>query len=104
MSVLRNVLIEENERLEKNIHAYEEILSKLPKGSIVVRKIRNHYFVYRNVRIDHRVISIYIGKKGSAKVEEQILLRKEYLRTKRNLQLANEEFKKLSKALKVYKK
>jgi hypothetical protein len=104
MSVLRNVLIEEKERLEKNIHAYEEILSKLPKGSIVVRKIRNHYFVYRNVRLDHRVKSIYLGIKGSVQVDEQILLRKEYLRIKRNLQLANEEMKKLSRALKVYER
>jgi hypothetical protein len=104
MSVLRNVLIEEKERLEKNIHAYEEILSKLPKGSIVVRKIRNHYFVYRNFRLDHRVKSIYLGKKGSSEVDEQILLRNEYLRIKRNLQLANEEFKKLSRALKVYER
>jgi hypothetical protein len=104
MSVLRNVLIEEKERLEKNIHAYEEILSKLPKGSIVARKIRNHYFVYRNVRIGQRVKSIYLGIKGSVQVDEQILLRNEYLRIKKNLQLANEEFKKLSRALKVYER
>jgi hypothetical protein len=104
MSVLKNVLIEEKDRLEKNIHAYEEILSKLPKGSIVIRNIHNHYFVYRNIRLNHQVKSIYLGKKGSVKVDEQILLRKEYLRIKRNLQLANEEFKKLSRALKVYER
>lgn len=104
MSVLKNVLIEEKERLEKNIYAYSEILSKLPKGSIVVRKIGKNAFVYRNFRAHDHVRSLYLGKKGSPKVEEEILLRKEYMRIKRNLQLANLEFKKISKALKVYER
>lgn len=104
MSVLSNILIEEKERLEKNIHAYEEIFSKLPKGSIVIRKFKNHFFVYRNIRLKDRVKSIYLGKKGSAKVEEQILLRNEYLRMKRNIQVAKQELKKLSKAIKVYER
>jgi hypothetical protein len=43
MSVLKNILIEEKERLERNIRSYEEILSKLPKGNLIFRKIRNHF-------------------------------------------------------------
>lgn len=104
MSILSNILIEEKERLEKNIHAYEEILSKLPKGSIVMRKIKNHFFVYRNVRLKDRVKSMYLGKIGSSVVEEQILLRNEYIRIKHNLQVANQEYKKLLKAIKLYER
>ena len=104
MSVLKNVLIEEKERLEKNIVAYFDLLSKLPKGSIFVRHIGKHAFVYRNLRLKNHVRSIYLGKKGMPKVEEQILLRKEYMRIKSNLRLANEELKKLGKALKVYER
>ncbi len=104
MSVLKNILIEEKERLERNIRSYEEILSKLPKGNLIFRKIRNHFFVYRNVRLKHQIKTTYIGKKGSTKVVEQILLRKEYLRIKRNLHVANEEYKKLSRALRVYER
>ena len=104
MSVLKNVLIEEKKRLEKNVLAYREILSGLPRGSIVVRHIGKNAFVYRNFRENKSIRSIYLGKKGLPKVEEQLLLRKEYMRIKKNLQLANKELRKLGKALKVYER
>jgi hypothetical protein len=75
MSVLKNILMEEKERLEKNISVYRDLVNKLPKGSIVVRHIGKNAFVYRNLRIKKLVQSIYLGKKGMPKVEEQLLLR-----------------------------
>jgi hypothetical protein len=102
MSVLENVLIEEKERLEKNINAYLAMLAKLPQGSIVIRHVGHHQFVYRNLRMKNKIQSIYLGKIESAKVEEQILLRKEYLRIKENIKKAKSEYMKLKKALRAY--
>jgi hypothetical protein len=104
MSVLLQVLLEEKERLEKNIFAYEEKLKQLPKGSIVVRKIRDHFFVYRTIRVDQKIKSLYLGKKGLPFVEEQILLRSEVKRIKSNLKIAMSEYLKLKKALKAYER
>jgi 5-bromo-4-chloroindolyl phosphate hydrolysis protein len=104
MSVLKSVLIEEKERLEKKVLSYLDLLSQLPKGSIFVRYIGKNAFVYRNVRVKNHIRSIYLGKKDLPKVEEQLLLRKEYIRIKRNLQVAKEELRKLSKVLKVYER
>jgi hypothetical protein len=102
MSVLENVLIEEKERIEKNINAYLALLAKLPKGSIVIRHVDRHQFVYRNVRMKNKIQSTYLGKKESAKVEEQILLRNEYLRIKENIKKAKSEYLKIIKALKAF--
>lgn len=102
MSVLENVLIEEKERIEKNINAYLAMLAKLPKGSIVIRHFGRHQFVYRNVRMKNKIQSTYLGKKESAKVKEQILLRNEYLRIKENIKKAKSEYMKLKKALRAY--
>jgi hypothetical protein len=102
MSVLENVLIEEKERIKKNINAYLAMLAKLPKGSIVIRHVGRQKFVYRNLRMKNKIRSIYLGKIQSAKVEEQILLRNEYMRIKENIKMAKSEYMKLKKALRAY--
>jgi 23S rRNA A2030 N6-methylase RlmJ len=102
MSVLENVLIEEKQRIEKNINAYFAMLAKLPKGSIVIRYVGHHQFVYRNVRMKNKIQSIYLGKKESIKVKEQIRIRNDYMRIKENIKKAKSEYLKIIKALKAF--
>ena len=104
MSVLESVLKEELERLERNIAAYEEILSPLQKGYIYVQSIRGHSYCYRKWREGKKIKSAYIGEFGSAKAEQA---KKDYSERKRieaNLGTLKKEKIKLEKALSHYKK
>ena len=102
MSVLQGVLLEEIQRLEKNIAHYNEMLKSLPRGSIFIRKMGNSSFVYRRKKEHGKVVSEYLGNSNSEEVKKQIELSQDYKRIKNNLRIANVELGKLRKAYKVY--
>lgn len=102
MSVFEGVIREEIERLSKNILAYKEMLKKLPKGSLYIRKDYNSYFVYRRKREGTKIISEYLGPLESDKAQEEIDKSNEYKRIKNNIKAAEAELKELKRAVKVY--
>ncbi len=102
MSVLQNVLLEEIQRLEKNIKAYETMLSQLPRGTIFIKPIGNSSFVYRKRKEGKKVISEYLGNIRSNKVDKEIEASKEYKRIKNNLSIAKRELEKIRRAYKAY--
>lgn len=102
MSVLQNVLLEEIQRLEKNIKAYETMLSQLPRGTIFIKQIGNSSFVYRKRKEGKKVISEYLGNIRSNKVDKEIEASKEYKRIKNNLSIAKRELEKIRRAYKAY--
>ena len=102
MAVLQGVLLEEINRLEKNINAYEDMLSNLPRGSIFIRQIGNSFFVYRKRKEKGKVISIYLGNLDDEKVKKEIELSQEYKRIKNNIRIARNELNKIRKAYKAY--
>lgn len=104
MSVVQQVLFEEVKRLEKNVSFYKNKLSKLPRGTIFIRKMGNAFFVYRKRKSDGKVITEYIGKKDSDRAYEEIEASKEYKQIKEDLQVASKELEKLKKAYRVYEK
>ena len=61
MSVLQGVLLEEIQRLEKNIESYEIMLSQLPRGTIFIKSIGSSAFAYRKRKEGKKVISEYLG-------------------------------------------
>ena len=65
-------------QIDKNIRKYEERNKTLPKGTIFVRKINKKYYVYRNRKINGKVISKYLGVYGDPKVDEEIKKSKLY--------------------------
>ena len=81
MSVIRNILEEERERLSKLLEKYKKEIEKLPRGSIS-KKIRNgKWYLYRAYREKKSVKFEYIGKESSLKAQEidkQIQKRKKY--------------------------
>ena len=102
MSVLRGVLFEELERLENNKVAYEEMLAKLPRGTIFVRKMGKSSFVYRKRKEQGKVVSEYLGNNTSEKAKQAIEEYNEYRRLRENIRSINCEIVILRKACKLY--
>ena len=102
MSVIQSVLLEEINRLEKNVAHYKDMLSSLPKGSIYIRQMGKSFFVYRRKRENGKVISEYLGNKNNKEVQKQIQLSQEYKRINTNLKQSKIELIKLQKAYRIY--
>ena len=102
MSILQGVLLEEIERLEKNISSYQNMLLSLPRGTIFVRKMGNSSYVYRKKKESGIVVSEYLGNIEDESVKKQIELSNEYKRIHNNLKVAEKELIKLRKAYKAY--
>ena len=102
MSIFEGVIREEIERLSKNILSYKEMLKKLPKGALYIRKDYNSYFVYRRKRQGNKIVSEYLGPLESLKAQEEINKSNEYKRIRNNLRVVNEELKELKRAIKIY--
>ena len=68
---IKPVLKEELENSLKIQKKYEEVLGKLPQGSLVKKKIRNHEYYYLVLRENGKVKFIYKGKKVDPKVIKQ---------------------------------
>ncbi len=90
MSILQDVLEEENQRLLRAKAHYERLLQDLPKGSLSIKK-RTYgeyaYLAYRDA--DKHVVFKYIGKAGSEAVqfvEEQIKKRKQLQEQKKEVE------------------
>lgn len=62
MSMLKSVILKEESRNEKMIVEYTKELNKLPKGSIVPKKINEKTYYYLYFRNGKKVFSKYIGK------------------------------------------
>ena len=65
---IKSVLREE---LDNSLHMqerYEQELSKLPRGSLVKRRIKGHEYYYLVYREDGKVRSVYRGKPDPAEI------------------------------------
>ena len=104
MSVLSGVLIEESERLKRNISHYQKMLNSLPRGSIFIRKMGNSSFAYRKYKENGKVVSVYLGNANLEMVKKQIELCNDYKRIKKNIAIAKNELAKLRKVINFYGK
>ena len=50
MSVYLNSLTEDIDRVRKNIRSYEKKISSYPQGSIMIRKLNGHEYIYLKYR------------------------------------------------------
>lgn len=80
MPVMKDVLIEELERLERMEKAYLKKISELPKGSISMKKIAGKMYPYRAYREGNKVISEYlkVNHKELEQLKSQINQRRKY--------------------------
>jgi hypothetical protein len=70
MSVLRQVLKEEVQRLKSLSKVYASDIKKLPRGSISVKSIKNGEYAYRAFRDGEKVRFEYLGKNASDEVRQ----------------------------------
>ena len=102
MSVLEGVLLEELERIKRNIASYNSILSSLPKGYIFMQEINGNSYCYRKHRENGKIISEYLGPNGSDIVKEAQSNYLERKRVEANLRILRKDEKRLIKALRHY--
>ena len=98
-TVIQGVLEEELDRNIRMKKRYMEEIEKLPKGSLLLRKIGNQEYYYLKYRENKKNIAKYIGKKDQIIIkalEEQIKKRKHLESVIKNL---NKEEKEIKKAL-----
>jgi hypothetical protein len=70
MKVIKSVLKEELGNSLRMKKSYERELAKLPKGSLVKKKIRSHEYFYLVLRDGGRVRFIYKGKVSDEEIEK----------------------------------
>ena len=75
MKVIKGVLEEELQNSLRMKKQYENAIKKLPRGSLVEKKIRGHKYYYLAIREKNKVKFVYKGKMP----EEE---RKKYLEAK----------------------
>lgn len=68
MTILTSILTDEFERTERMLKKYLIDLSKLPKGSIVVKKRNDSKYCYLTYRDKQKIITEYLGTIDSNKV------------------------------------
>ena len=102
MSVLKEVLIEELDRIKKNIDSYEFLLSSLPKGYLFEQTINGKPYCYRKHREGSMIVSEYIGASESDEAKKAHVDYRERKRIESNLRIMRKEEAKLVKALRHY--
>jgi hypothetical protein len=65
---IKGVLREELDNSARMQARYEQELSKLPKGSLVKRRIRGHDYYYLVYREDGKVRSVYRGRPDAKEI------------------------------------
>ena len=70
MKVIKSVLKEELANSLAMKKTYERELAKLPKGSLVKKKIKGHEYYYLQVREKGKVRFIYKGKLSGEEIEK----------------------------------
>ena len=103
MSVYKVVLEDELIRVNNNLNYYLEEIEKLPKGSLLLKKINGinyWYLIYRN---HGKVTTKYVCREDDLKkteeIKRQIILRKEYLKSIKKLKASKTELDNLIRRL-----
>lgn len=99
MAIIKNVLEEELERLEKMQKVYEEKITSLPKGVIRIKLIQNKCYPYLMFREGSKVKTKYLKLKEEEiqELREKIEQRKKHEQTLKEIKKDIELIKKVIK-------
>ena len=98
---IRNILLRELEKTNKNIGIIKDDIEDLPKGSLVKTRAKGNVYVYLKYREDKQVKSVYIGRDNDVetlKMDSDIRKRK---KLEASLEELEEEKELILKMLKV---
>ncbi len=99
MSIIKSVLEDEYNRLKDMERVYLRKLKDLPRGSIVMKKIKSKKYPYLVYREGKKVKTQYIKKKDLPAIKNQIIQRKKY---EKYLQEIYKDFIIIKKAIKKW--
>jgi len=94
ITVIHGVLEEELKRSKRMKDRYIIEIEKMPKGSLLLRKIGNKEYYYLKYRENNKTVAKYVGKKSEVNVEEleKQLKKRKYLESViKNLKLEEKE-------------
>lgn len=103
MSVMRDVIKEEYNRLNSLLDMYDRKISECVRGSFSVKKRGSHSYYYLAYREDNRVKFVYVGKEDSPPVKEiaeQIEKRQRYEKMRKKSKKNLEEVRRLLRVAK----
>ncbi|MDC7236042.1 MAG: hypothetical protein PQJ58_22660 [Spirochaetales bacterium] len=91
MSVIKDVIVEEYNRLNALVELYDQKISSFPKGSLSVKNRNGHPYYYRAFRDHGKVRFIYLGKPDSEESKDFIkkLERRQKYEVKRKKSMEN---------------
>ena len=99
MSILKDVLSDEYERLKSLVQWYIEKMSSFPKGSISIKKRRDREYLYINCREKNKVKSDYVGLVSSEKASEVANIIKQRKKYEEELKTVKRDLKEFERAL-----
>lgn len=93
--LIEKIVKEEAYRNQRMIQQYEQLLTMLPRGSLICRKNEYYYLKYRE---GGKLFDVYVGKSGTEieKLRDQLQHRKHCLDM---LSMLRQEQKKIAKVL-----
>jgi len=97
MSIIKNVLIEELERNQEMQKTYKGQIEALPKGKIILKKIKNREYYYLLYRDHGKVKTDYLGpedKFNPDEIQKNIDKRRYFQETLNKLLLEEKEIRK----------
>ncbi len=100
MSIVMDVMKDELKRNLEMQDAYNKEIASLPKGKIIIKKIRNREYLYLLYRANGKVKTDYIGSKekiATETIQEEIDRRKYYQGTLKQLVREEKEIRKVLK-------
>lgn len=98
VSIIKSILEEEYDRLERMKKAYSVKIASLPKGSIQEKKIRNHVYYYWVYREGGQTINKYLEDDEALILRRKIEQRKKF---EKEIQSIDEDFKIIRRAIRV---
>jgi hypothetical protein len=96
MSIIKDILRDERDRLSSLEYQIKEEILSLPKGSLSRKKRSNRFFLYLAYREGDKVIFKYVGKENSPEVrslEEGIRRRRKLEKRLREIKVSLKEIK-----------
>lgn len=102
MSIYVSSLKEDLDRVRRNIETYRRRIMSFPSGSLMIRNIKGHDYIYLKYRKDGKVVQEYVSAFDQKKLEQlqaDISQRKQLQLELKNLIAEEKEMMKALRAL-----